>query len=583
MNDVNANRVSRISPGFVRRLATALLAATVVLLGTAWLLYRQDLGLQRIITERERDAVLAIEREFLSREFQSVRSDLLYLAQQEVLQRFVAGDETARATVEREHLHFALRKGIYDQIRCLDPNGREITRVNFEGDAARIVPVAELQSKSDRYYYREALSLKDGEIFVSPFDLNVEHGRIEDPVKPVIRFVTPVFDASGRQRGLLVLNYLGERLLEHLREISAGFEGEVVLLNSDGEYLQARRREHEWGWLLGHDHSFRTDFPDEWQRVRQPIPGHWQSGDALLAAARIRPNGQGTAAAPRDIAGEDNSLLLVAYVSRNVATAHSELLLRQLLLMCAGAMLLVFPLSWIWARSAELRDRQKRLIADSESRLRQLSTRLLAAQETERKHLSRDLHDELGQQVTAISLDLKSAARQQLSPQVQSRLQRAIEETDSLLKSLHRIASRVRPSVLDDLGLRAAVESHLSEFQDRTGVTVDADLQFHREEVPAVVGENTYRVLQEALANIAEHARTHHAAVKLTVSEDSLQLTVSDDGAGFDADQARKSRRLGLLGMQERAELLGGRFLLKTSPDNGTTIDVTIPLENFER
>ncbi len=576
--------MSLVTRGVIRRLILSLTIATLVLSAIAGLLYRQDLSLQRLIIERERDAVLAIEKEFLSREFQSVRSDLLYLAQQNVLQRFLSGEQAMRSTVENEHLQFAIRKGVYDQIRCLDSEGREVTRVNFRDGDAQIVPADELQSKSDRYYFREAMDLREGQIFVSPFDLNVEYGRIDDPVKPVIRFVTPVFDLAGRERGVLVLNYLGQHLLNHLREISAGFDGEVMLLNSAGEYLQTRRQDFEWGWMLGHDENFRKHFPDEWERVQWLIPGQWHSGDTLFAATRVWPDGGQTTASDSAANGvgtaDDNSLLLVAHVPADVATAHSDLLLRQLLLMCAGAMLLVFPLSWVWSRSAEHRERQERQLAASESRLRQLSTRLLAAQESERRSLSRDLHDELGQQVTAISLDLKSAARKLTPSDAAPLLARAIEETDELLRSLHRIASQVRPSVLDDLGLQAAIESLLSDYRTRTGITVDADLQFHRGSVPPVVGENAYRILAEALANVAEHARTDHAAVRVAVSADALCLQVKDSGCGFDIRQAGQSGRLGLLGMRERAELLGGRFDLHSSTEDGTAIDVTIPIDH---
>ena len=137
--------------------------------------------------------------------------------------------------------------------------------------------------------------------------------------------------------------------------------------------------------------------------------------------------------------------------------------------------------------------------------------RLLEAQETERRNLSRVLHDELGQLVTAIRLDLGSLERKQSDSEANSLLQRAIEETDQLLRSLHEIASRARPSVLDDLGLKDAIESFVSEYQRRTGVSVTAHLLFEQDKIPTRIGENAYRIVSEALSNVATHAEAGEA------------------------------------------------------------------------
>ncbi|MFW9878101.1 MAG: PAS domain-containing sensor histidine kinase, partial [Candidatus Thorarchaeota archaeon] len=111
--------------------------------------------------------------------------------------------------MEKEFTAFLIRKQCYDQVRILDKNGKETVRVNFNDGKPEPVPKEKLQFKAQRYYFYEASGLSKNEVFVSQFDLNIEEGRIEIPYKPMVRFVTPVFDSSGKKQGLLVLNYLG--------------------------------------------------------------------------------------------------------------------------------------------------------------------------------------------------------------------------------------------------------------------------------------------------------------------------------------------------------------------------------------
>jgi signal transduction histidine kinase len=277
-----------------------------------------------------------------------------------------------------------------------------------------------------------------------------------------------------------------------------------------------------------------------------------------------------------------SSLLLISYIPETVVTTHSNKLLRQLLLMYAGTLALVSVLSMYWARSGAIRQSQERQLADSESRLRRLSSCLLTAQENERRNLSRTLHDELGQLVTSISLDLKSAAREPVGEPTQGLLRRATDETEQLLKSLHVIASRVRPSVLDDLGLSEAMESHISEFERRNGSNVRWDLSMGHTLIPPTVKENVYRIFQEALANVATHAQTKEVLVSVEVEDQMLHMLVQDRGRGFQLDELGDTSRLGILGMRERVELLNGEFRLTSKPGEGTTIRVAIPLQETD-
>ena len=549
-----------------RRAAVASFSAILVAVAVAGFFQRQNLRHHQALLDAEGGHVVALEREFLSRELRGVHSDLAFLAQQPALQRLLAGDVEARVALGREYAGFARSKPLYDQVRLLDESGMEVVRVNRRGGRVAIVDADRLQSKSNRYYYREGIRLSAGEVFVSPLDLNVERGEIERPPNPVIRVATPVGGHDGQRRGLLVLNYAGAKLLESLREVARTAPGDTMLVNRRGEYLQAPEPGREWGWLLGHGHSFRGDHPEAWERVRDSESSQLRIGDGLFTVEWV-PLAKGP--------GNANSA--VAIVSRIPLAEASALGLGPgAMLLAGGALLSIVGASIFWARATEARRWQEQRIAESEGRLRVLSSRLLGAQEEERRSLSRLLHDELGQQATAIALDLKAALRR--DPIDEAGLHRALGETEELLSSLHEVAGRVRPSVLDDLGLADAIDSHVCEYTQRTGVSVEADVRLPEAGLSGPVAENLYRILQEALSNVASHAGTNAARVSLWATAEDVELTVEDEGRGCDAATLKASSRLGILGMRERAELLGGRFALETAPGDGMRIHVRLPL-----
>ena len=211
--------------------------------------------------------------------------------------------------------------------------------------------------------------------------------------------------------------------------------------------------------------------------------------------------------------------------------------------------------------------------------MRELSSRLLRIQEDERRAISREIHDDFGQQVTAINLDLKLAQRSMEASAARSHLERAVGGNETLLKSLHAFATRVRPAVLDDLGVHDAVESHLDEFQQRSGICVTASLEFDAHALPDEIVDNAYRLLQESLNNVLKHANATRVWVAMTIEPDDpphFLLSVRDNGQGYEANGIGGG--LGLIGMRERVELLGGKIHLQSDADSGTVIEIELPL-----
>jgi signal transduction histidine kinase len=488
-----------------------------------------------------------------------------------LLRDYLSGT-VARRDLEAEYVLFCRHKGIYDQVRYLDASGQERVRVNDNQGHPGAVAEDDLQAKAGRYYFARAMLLAEGQVFLSPFDLNIEHDQVEQPPKPVIRFATPVFDRQGVKRGVLVLNYLGSVLLRKLAEVSSSFPGNALLLNDQGFFLRGPRPEDEWGFMLGHDRALASYHPDDWPRIAGQQRGQFLSAAGLFTFRALG----GAASAATQEETNDCRLVVVSQVPHAVLDARAGLLLRRLLLLDGVVLFLLLILAWYLGHAGALRRHHEQQLAQSESRLRLLSTRLLNAQEEERRGLSRDLHDELGQVGTAVTLALQRAA--QAAPARKDELiGQALHAAEHLLERIHEMAARVRPTMLDDLGLKDAVQNLLSEYERRTGLVARAELRFEPPDVPAVVGENVYRILQEALTNVARHAQAAEVFVELRVTADRVELGVRDRGSGFDPDAA-DGKRLGLLGMRERAELLGGTFQVRSAPGQGTEVHVVLPL-----
>ena len=225
------------------------------------------------------------------------------------------------------------------------------------------------------------------------------------------------------------------------------------------------------------------------------------------------------------------------------------------------------------------------LIRELESkgkRLAALSSRVTDAQEDERGRIARGLHDGLGQALTAMKLDLGAALRSlERGGDARQHLTQAQGLIDTSLDSLHRLVYDLRPPALDNLGLVAALEANARDVQGRWGIEVQVAAHGLEQRLPPAMETALYRICQEALTNIAKHSRAGRAEVRLEPHPERVDLTVSDDGVGFDLDGAMQGDDahlgVGLLSMERRAETLGGTFRIETAPGRGTTLRVSLP------
>jgi PAS domain S-box-containing protein len=226
------------------------------------------------------------------------------------------------------------------------------------------------------------------------------------------------------------------------------------------------------------------------------------------------------------------------------------------------------------------RHRAEEQLRMSLEQLRALAARLQQAREEERTRVAREIHDELGQACTALKMDLALAGRKvtKRQTQIRAKINSAIQLVDNLIVSLRRIASELRPSTLDDLGLNAALEWQAQEFESRTGVRCSVALPPEPLALDSERSTAIFRIFQESLTNVARHADATHVEARLEKEGDQLILQVRDNGKGFDAEKAKGRRSLGLVGMQERALLLNGEVKIEGVPGAGTSMTLRIPL-----
>ncbi len=215
------------------------------------------------------------------------------------------------------------------------------------------------------------------------------------------------------------------------------------------------------------------------------------------------------------------------------------------------------------------------------ARLSVLSRRLLEVQETEHRNLARELHDGIGQALTAVKLNLQLLQGSRLDA-ASTRIQETIEIVDVVLEEVRDLSLSLRPSVLDDLGLAAALRWYVRREAERAGLEADLDVEPLEPGQAPEIETTCFRIVQEAVTNVIRHAKAGRLSVKLTRRDGELELTVRDDGVGFDVDQAHAratlGKSLGLLGMEERATLVGGRLEIQSAEGLGATVHVRLPV-----
>ncbi len=337
---------------------------TALLLGMFFFFYSTELNFEKHRIETDDSLSLAVGKNTASIDFREIRADLLELGQNHKLsslQRPPALDKLHQ--LQTEFLRFANHKQLYDQIRYLDNAGKEIIKVVFNQGQALLVPFSRLQDKSDRYYFLDTMDMRRGEMYTSNFDLNVEHGVVEVPYKPVIRFAMPVFDRDGQRNGVVVLNYFGTRMLTNLMQSLANIIDHTMLVNSNGGWLLSPELAKEWGYKLSVNFGFSEKYADAWSKIKTVDSGQFYNERGLFTFQTIYPLGEPGQGRSEDQVG--NSLdtkkgevlqwKLVSFVSQDrIDYIASELIDKMLLF--ALPLYALFLMGILWMSIVRVRE-----------------------------------------------------------------------------------------------------------------------------------------------------------------------------------------------------------------------------------
>jgi len=226
------------------------------------------------------------------------------------------------------------------------------------------------------------------------------------------------------------------------------------------------------------------------------------------------------------------------------------------------------------------RKKAEEALRESRARLARLSRNLVEAQEGERRRIARELHDEVGQSLTALTISLEGVSQLALDGVIRGKIAETQELTKNLIAEVNALSVELRPRVLDDLGLIPGLLSLFNRFSTQTGVEIDfKHTGMERKRLAPEIEISAYRIIQEALTNVVRHAGVKTASVRLQVEGDVLWIQVQDEGKGFDLQQAMNAEdSMGLLNMMERAEQVGGHLAIQAAPGEGTIINCRLPL-----
>ncbi|MBI4263483.1 MAG: MCP four helix bundle domain-containing protein [Acidobacteria bacterium] len=336
---------------------------------------------------------------------------------------------------------------------------------------------------------------------------------------------------------------------------------------------------------------------EHWATLQTKLEEYWASREVVFTPDAPRTTGQAAALLRSRVVPARESILEIvdalAALQRTSRERHemeASLLYAEartrVLSMASMAIVVGLVVAYLASRHVGRLEREieRQRLAERQNRrdLERLSARLVTAQEEERRSLSRELHDAVGQALTAIKMEMGVALR---GVETDSRARASLDEArsiaESTLQSVRDLSQLLHPSMLDDFGLPEALAAHLRSFSKRSGIRAQFTHERMDERLSPEIEVCVYRIVQEALTNVARHSGASSCTVALIRRDGVLHLTIEDDGRGIDTAAARAvdaRRGLGLIGMRERAQALSGTFVIENRPEGGTRVAVRLPV-----
>ncbi len=311
---------------------------------------------------------LELQKKQLSSIFRELFTDLFIFRDQNELHIYLDDNNPEHLEeMKNEYKALSSHSRLYDQIRYLDNNGQELVRVDYKNSTPIDIPTEELQNKAGRYYFSECIKLKKNQIYISPLDLNIEHKKVEVPHKPMIRLCTPVFDEHHNKKGVMLLNYLGQRLINTILSSEKTSIGYTMLLNQEGYWLKHLDSYKEWGFMFDDKKgiSFNTEYPKVWEIITQQQEGQISVEQGTFTFSSVFPLQQNVLNLHNDtIAQSDYSWLLVSFLPKTELKKQTHAMLVQMFIFGASIFILAAVGSWFLAHTiTKRRNFQNRLKA----------------------------------------------------------------------------------------------------------------------------------------------------------------------------------------------------------------------------
>ncbi len=601
---------------------------------TAGFLY-QEIEVQRKLLLSDQRRNVAFMRGTVVNDISAIILDLMSLsAHPRLHQMLKSGNPDDRLKLSRVFLDFCKTKALYDQVRFLDETGMELIRVNFNEGQPHIVPEGKLQNKGKRYYFADTIKLDSGQVFVSPLDLNVERGQIEQPLKPMIRFGTPVAYTEGRKRGIVLLNYFGSKMIQALNKASADTIGNWMLLNAEGYWLKGLDPEDEWGFMYKDrkDRTLALRNPRAWEKVKDRDEGQFEDGQGLYTFATVWPlahgmsssTGSGQAFKPSAsaLASEGYYWKIVSFIPAEVLYERTAGILIRWLPIYALLVIFLGFAAWYLALNASRRkqaeealkkahDELERKVQDRTAQLKIAKEAAEAASKAKSLFIANMSH-ELRTPLNGIIVSAELALGQELPPKVEKIQKTILRSGRAILRTVDTILDFSKsengklelaaiPFRLDEvLGkLSGKFVQKGAQKQIKISFDIDAD------ELPnALIGDpdRLVDVFNHLLDNAAKFSTGIPKAVigvramDTSSKKTTLEFHVKDNGIGiaskdfekiFDAfaqGDTSSTRQydgtgMGLTVSKRLVEGMGGTIRVKSEIGKGSTFYFTVSFD----
>jgi signal transduction histidine kinase len=430
---------------------------------------------------------------------------------------------------------------------------------------------------------------------VSGYELVRSLRDVEQRVSEVHRSVVRAEQVLTTVRTSVLLGsiYLRDALIDNAQPTREYYREELIRIRSDIEReLPAYLPEVE-----------SQDEREQWAKLQAELEEYWKSREIVFAADAPQNTAQAAALLrSRVVPARDSILEIVDALSalQRAAVVRHELeasalyaeATARVVSMASMAIVVGLVVAFVATRYVGRLEGQIDLQRQAEQQnrrdLERLSARLVNAQEEERRSLARELHDAVGQALTAIKMEMGVAQRAvEHDPRARASLEEARSIAESTLQSVRDLSQLLHPSMLDDFGLPETLDAYLRSFSKRTGIRAQLIQERMDERLGPEIEVCVYRIVQEALTNVARHSGASTCTVSVMRRAGQLHLTIEDDGRGIEGVGIKRPtdvrRGLGLLGMRERAQALAGTFVIENRAEGGTRIAVTLPVATMEK